>query len=96
MEEFYTVKQAAIVLKIHQITIRRYIREGRLKAYRAGGNIRIALADLMAFTQTFVPKTRNPKEIIRSSSEANFSLSDPLFRLKARGLGLSSTEQKGR
>lgn len=85
MEEFYTVNQAAIALKVHPITIRRYIKEGKLKAVRAGGNIRIALPDLKAFTQSFVPRTRSLKEP-HSSTEANFSLEDPFFRLKARGL----------
>lgn len=87
MDEFYTVNQAAIALKVHPITIRRYIREGKLKAVRAGGNIRIILADLKAFTQSFVPRTRSLKEP-PISTEANFSLEDPFFRLKARGLSI--------
>ena len=91
MEEFYTVNQSAKLLKVHQITIRRYIREGKLKAYRAGGNIRIALSDLRVFTQSFVPRVKSIKET-NLSSQANFSHSDPLFRLKARGLGMSSTK----
>ena len=89
MEEFYTVNQAAIVLKVHPLTIRRYIREGKLKAVRAGGNIRIALSDLKAFSQSFVPRTRSPKEP-HSSTGTNFSLDDPFFRLKARGLSMKS------
>ena len=94
MEELYTVYQSAIALKVHPITIRRYIKEGKLKALRAGGNIRISLQDLRAFTQNFVPRTRTPKES-GFSAEANFSLSDPLFRLKARGLSISRSNQKG-
>lgn len=87
MEEFYTVNQAAIVLKVHPLTIRRHIREGKLKAFRAGGSIRIALPDLRAFTQSFVPRTRSLKEY-PSSTEANFSFDDPIFRLKAIGLSM--------
>lgn len=94
MEEFYTVNQAAIALKVHPLTIRRHIKEGKLKAFRAGGNIRIALPDLKAFIQSFVPRTRSLKEH-HSSTEANFSLDDPFFRLKARGLSMSRLEQKG-
>lgn len=89
MEEFYTINQAAIALKVHPLTIRRYIKEGKLKAFRAGGNIRIALPDLKAFTQSFVPRTRSLKEPA-ISTEANFSLDDPFFRLKARGLSMKS------
>ncbi len=87
MEEFYTVLQAAKVLKIHQITLRRYIREGRLKAYRVGGNIRISVADLKIFTQNFVPRTGSSKEFPRPNY-GKFSFNDPLFRLKGRGLGV--------
>lgn len=93
MEELYTVYQASVVLKVHPITIRRYIKEGKLKAIRAGGNIRIALPDLKTFTQSFVPRTKSPKET-PGLSEANFSFSDPLFRLKARGLGINATNQR--
>lgn len=88
MDEFYTVYQAAITLKVHPITIRRYIKEGKMKAFRAGGNIRIALPDLKVFIQSFVPRVRSLKEPL-FSAEANFSFSDPLFRLKAIGLGIS-------
>ena len=94
MEEFYTVNQVAIVLKVHPLTIRRYIKEGKLKAFRAGGNIRIALPDLKAFTQSFVPRARTLKEHY-PSTEASFSLDDPFFRLKARGLSISRIDQKG-
>lgn len=93
MEEFYTVNQAAVVLKVHPLTIRRYIKEGKLKAFRAGGSIRITLSDLKAFTQSFVPRTRSLKEP-HPSTEANFSLDDPFFRLKARGLSMSRLDQK--
>ena len=93
MDEFYTVNQAAAALKVHPLTIRRHIKDGKLKAFRAGGNIRIALPDLRDFTQSFVPRTRGIKE--PSVAEANFSFNDPLFRLKARGLRLGGSGQKG-
>lgn len=94
MEELYTVYQASVTLKVHPITLRRYIREGKLKAIRVAGNIRIALPDLKAFTQNFVPRIKSPKDQ-PASSHGNFSFSDPLFRLKARGLGISREDQKG-
>lgn len=98
MEEYYTVSQAAIVLKVHHLTIRRYIKEGQLKAYRVGGSVRISLNDLRAFTQTFVP---NPKSSRSSQASQNkpgppvskkFGLSDSLFRLQARGLSMTKLE----
>ncbi|MBI2593908.1 helix-turn-helix domain-containing protein [Candidatus Daviesbacteria bacterium] len=93
MDEFYTVNQAAAALKVHRLTIRRYIKEGNLKAFRAGGNIRIALPDLKAFTQSFVPKNKSHKEL-PVLAEANFSFNDPIFRLKAR-LGMNRPSEKG-
>ncbi len=95
MEEFHTVIQAAKALKIHQITLRRYIREGKLKAYRVGGNIRISMTDLNSFTQNFVPKSNGSKEFPRPNY-GKFSFNDPLFRLKGRGLGvdISSDQDK--
>lgn len=93
MEEFYTVDQAAISLKVHPLTIRRYIREGKLKAYRAGGNVRIAVNDLRAFTQSFITHHRQvkPESIIATKA---FSLTDPLLNLKGRGLSISKLEQE--
>lgn len=95
MEEFYTINQAAIALKIHPLTVRRYIKEGKLKAYRVGGNIRITLNDLRAFTQNFIPRQRSKHSSHQEQIISNRSLSvnDPLFRLKARGLSMSKMEQ---
>lgn len=87
MEQFYTVSQAADILKVHDLTIRRYIKEGKLKAYRAGGNIRVSVNDLRTFVEGFTA----PSKITRlTASQKNpFSISDPIFRLKARGISMS-------
>jgi excisionase family DNA binding protein len=61
---FYTADQVAERLDLHVKTVRRYIREGRLKARRIGKEYRVAQADLDAFagvapaTDTPVPRTR--------------------------------------
>jgi excisionase family DNA binding protein len=93
MEEFFTVYQVAVALKVHVITIRRYIREGKLKAVRVGGNIRIAGSELKHFTQNFVPRNKNNKEFPKTI-HGNFSFNDPLFRLKGRGLGIDISSRK--
>lgn len=92
MEEFYTVNQAAIALKVHSLTVRRYIKEGKLKAVRVGGNVRIALNDLRAFTQDFIPHTKQVRvqTIIQTKS---FNFNDPLLRLKGRGMNMNKLEQ---
>ena len=93
MEEFFTVYEAAGILKVHPITIRRYIREGKLKAVRAAGNIRIAKSGFTAFTESFVPNLKSNKGPIAISKESNFSFDDPIFRLKARGLRVKDDQR---
>ena len=96
MEEFYTINQASIALKVHQLTVRRYIKEGKLKAYRVGGNIRIAVNDLRTFMQNFIPRH---KEIKTQSNQPEkttskqFSFADPLLSLKGKGLSMNKLEQ---
>lgn len=97
MDEFYTVNQTAITLKVHPLTVRRYIKEGRLKAYRAGGNIRISVNDIRVFTQSFIPQHRRIKTPTNTTENADtkqFSYTDPLFSLKGKGLSMSKFEEQ--
>src|SRR5262245_42943006 len=61
----YTVEEVAGLLNLHVKTVRRYVRDGRLKARRIGKEYRIARADLTAFAgeiraaETPVPRTRH-------------------------------------
>lgn len=90
MDEFYTINQTAIVLKVHPLTIRRYISERKLKAYRVGGNIRIAVNDLKSFTQNFIPRLRHSKVVDQPEQEPSgksFSFSDPILSLRGKGYG---------
>lgn len=48
-EEFYTVEDAANRLRLHAKTLRRFIREGRLKASRVGKAYLIQRSELDAF-----------------------------------------------
>lgn len=91
MDEFYTVNQAAIALKVHPLTIRRYIKAGKLKAFRVGGNIRISLNDLRTFTESFVTRHKQIRAH-QVSQTKSFSLTDPLLNLKGRGLSLTKPE----
>jgi excisionase family DNA binding protein len=53
--QFYTADEVASVLNLHVKTIRRYVRDGRLKARRIGKEYRIARADLDAFAGEAAP-----------------------------------------
>lgn len=90
MEEYYTVNQAALVLKVHPLTIRRYIKEGRLKAVKVGGNVRITINDIRAFIQDFIVGTPTSKNKTITISK-QFSFDDPFFQLRARGFSLNKT-----
>lgn len=36
LDQFYTIKEVAKILKVHDTTIRRAIKQGRLKAFKIG------------------------------------------------------------
>lgn len=87
MDDLLTVKQVAILLKVHPLTIRRYINEGKLKAVRVGENVRISQTDLQSFSKSYSPRRKAFKS--QAATPTNqFSSNDPFFRLKARGISL--------
>ena len=61
----YSAEQVAAMLNLHVKTVRRYVRDGRLKAKRIGKEYRITRADLEAFAgevrpaEKEVPRTRH-------------------------------------
>jgi len=89
MENLFNVNQVAFILKVHPLTVRRYIKEGRLKAVKAAGNIRIKETALAEFNKDF---SHTPKEPVVKNPmflSKRFTLEDPLFRLKGRGASLN-------
>jgi excisionase family DNA binding protein len=90
MENLMNVKQVAFVLKVHPLTVRRYIKEGKLKAVRVGGNVRIKESSLTDFNKDFSNSPSEKQIIKRKLHPAKiFTLEDPLFRLKGRGASLN-------
>lgn len=55
-EQLLTVKEAMAFAKASDATIRRWIRSKQLRAYKAGGQVRIDKADLVKFLQPWAPK----------------------------------------
>lgn len=91
MENDYllSVKHVSIILKVHQLTVRRYIKEGALKALRAGGSIRIAKSSVDDFLQDLKPVSRLEKQIpVKTETVSAITKEDSIFRLKGRGLSL--------
>jgi len=82
MDTLFSVRQAAFILKVHPLTIRRYIKKGTLKAIRIAGNIRIKEKDLQEFHKEIdVNSTTNVAKPSKLNLDKPFSLKDPIFRL---------------
>lgn len=92
MDNLFNVNQAAFILKVHPLTIRRYIKDGRLKAIKVGGNVRIKESQLNEFNKDFTPRLPSLKHSsdVKKPVKA-FSDIDPFFQLQGRGAGLNIT-----
>lgn len=85
----YSVNQVAILLKVHPLSVRRYIKEGKLKAVKIGGNVRVPDSSVNAFTQNIYPTSYSLKGKSSQTDQINkFTIDDPIFRLKGRGLSM--------
>lgn len=90
MDNLFNVNQVAFMLKVHPLTIRRYIREGKLKAVKVGGNVRIKESQLQGFNKEFSPRPAQSKSIAQEKRTIAkiFTIDDPLFRLQGRGASI--------
>lgn len=90
MDNLFNVTQTAYILKVHPLTIRRYIKEGKLKAIKAGGNIRIKESDLQEFNKDFSPNKSIYKNLSRKKESPIkvFTELDPFFQLQGRGASI--------
>lgn len=88
MENLFNVNQAAFILKVHPLTVRRYIKEGVLKAVKIGGNIRIKESQLQAFSRDFTPRQEiaptTPFRRTASTTIKKFTNADPLLKMQGR------------
>lgn len=91
MGQLLTVKQAAYILKVHPLTIRRYIREKKLLAVKAGGNIRIKEEDLNNLNMMVTPSEVKRERVVQQAIK-RFTLDDPIWRLNGRAASLSLPE----
>ena len=88
MDSLLSVKQVAYILKVHPLTVRRYIKEERLRAIKSGGNIRIKESDLAEFNKDFKPNKILPGKNLKQPTFQTFNESDPLFQLRGKGASL--------
>lgn len=88
MDNLFSVKQAAYILKVHPLTIRRYIKDERLKAVKIGGNVRIKESALAEFNKDLIPNKSIFKTINKKATYSTFTDIDPLFQLQGKGASL--------
>ena len=93
METLFNINQAAYILKVHPLTVRRYIKEGRLKAVRVGGNVRIKESQLQDINKDFTATKRERSPFKLKSTAKIFTQDDPLLRLKGRGASITFTSE---
>ncbi len=91
MNNLFSVKQVAFILKVHPLTIRRYIHENKLKALKVGGNVRIEENTLQEFHKDVAApsseKTTYTK--VKKIPAKQFNEEDPLLRLQGRAASLN-------
>jgi excisionase family DNA binding protein len=51
MPEYLTVREVAAMYKVNEITVRRHIRSGKLRAVKVGGRVRVRKEDADALAQ---------------------------------------------
>lgn len=76
--ELLTVHEAALLLKVNPITVRRYIADGRLSAVRAGKGVRVLRESLDQFIEPIEPKGHYD---VAMSKTKPLTKSDSLFRM---------------
>lgn len=90
MDTLLSVKQVAFIFRVHPLTIRRYIKSGKLKAVRVGGNVRIKESDVQSFHADL--QTASPQQSIivnaKKPQEQQFSYNDPFLQLNGKGASL--------
>jgi len=91
MTNLLSVKQVAFILKVHPLTIRRYIKDKRLKAVKVGGNVRIEETAFNEFHKEVTPSPVHKSAVFKKNIPAakQFSDEDPLLRLQGRGASLT-------
>ena len=75
--ELLTIPEVAAICRLHEMTVRRHIREGRLNAVRVGKSVRVRYDDLQAYLATDKPAA----VAVRRVRVKPLTKDDSLFRL---------------
>lgn len=99
-KDFYSPDEVAELLNLHVRTVRRYIREGRLKASRIGKQYRIAASDLEALAgsdraSSSAALTRRRRRVLVSTTVDIEAIGpDETYRITTALGGAFSAEQQ--
>lgn len=67
VEKYYTPKQIAEILQVHQYTVLKWIREGRLHALKFGRVYRTTESELELFLAQIEPRSHRSTEVIHKN-----------------------------
>lgn len=87
MKAMYSVTQVAYIIKVHPLTVRRYIREKKLAAVKMGGCVRIREDHLEAFQRVY--ESQGKHSISLSKQPIVFNELDPLWQLEGVGMSVN-------
>lgn len=95
MSEYLTVREVAAVYRVNEITVRRHIRQGKLRAVKVGGRVRVRKEDADKLVQPM--KTEQPAAVAVPSPEEIQRRQMVIARIDAlratmEPLGISSVE----
>lgn len=90
MDNLFNVNQIAFMLKVHPLTIRRYIKEGKLKAVKIGGAVRVPESGLQKAIKELTPHPKIPVKTAskRISAAKSFTSEDPFLQMEGRGASI--------
>ncbi len=92
METLFTIKQVSFILKVHPLTVRRYIRDKKLPAVKIGGAVRVSEEQLQKFQKNYSVGEKNTASKFTPKIRKVFSFDDPIWRLDGIGTSLSLPE----
>lgn len=81
--DLLTVEETAKLLKVSQITIRRYISSGRLPAVRIGRGVRIERDSIEDLLTPIEPRIATPRSRVPKGQP--FTMEDPLWNIVGIG-----------
>src|SRR5215471_18442110 len=88
--EYMTVQEAALLLKVAPITIRRYIAQGKLPAVKVGKGVRVKKEAVDQLPTAVEPEAPGPRMPARKPKA--FAMDDPLWSVVGLGESTGPTD----